>query len=192
MSTLTKQLKKISQLPETTQQISLAALLSSLFAKYDVLLTVVGGAAVQYYSDATYVTKDLDVILMGDTTEIIEETMHSLGFKRTTMYRHFEHPSLPFVVEFPPSPIEVGSRTISKVNILNMDDKSVRVIRVEDMIMDRIIAAVEWKDTPSLEQAKLLWLMNNDIIDVDYLKTFATEEGYSETLQEVMIITPVS
>lgn len=186
MSSYDKELKRISQLPPTTQQISLAALLSSLFAEHDVILTVVGGAAVQYYSDANYVTKDLDVILMGDTTEIIEEVMHTLGFQRTTMYRHFELAGLPFVVEFPPSPIEVASRTIATVNILKMDDKSVRVIRVEDMIMDRITAAVEWKDPPSLDQAKLLWLMNQDIIDREYLSVFAKEEGYTETLQEVM------
>ncbi len=180
------ELKRIQKLPQTVQQISLAALLSELFEAYAVPLTVVGGAAVQYYTDATYTTKDLDVILMGDTKEIVETVMHSLGFKRTTQYRHFEHPSLPFVVEFPPSPIEVGDRVISKVNILKLDDRQVRVLRIEDMIIDRIVAAVEWKDEPSLQQAKLLWVMNQDDIDRKYLKAFAKEEGYSAELQEVM------
>jgi len=183
-----KELKRISQLPPTIQQLSLAALLSSLFAKHDVTLTVVGGATVQYYSEAQYVTDDLDAILMGDTTEIIEEVMDSLAFKRTTQYRHFEHSSFDFVVEFPPSPIEIGSRIISDVVLLKLKDQTVRVLRVEDIIMDRIVAAVEWKDKPSLDQAKLLWLKNKGLIDLKYLKKFAKAEGYSKKLNEVIAL----
>lgn len=179
------ELKRITKLPPTVQQITLAAWLSNLFAEHDVLLTVVGGAAVQYYTDAEYVTKDLDAILMGDTAEIIDAVMGSLGFKRTTMYRHFEHPSLPFVVEFPPSPIEVGDRHISDVIQLKLDQLNVRVIRVEDIIMDRLIAAKEWRDRPSLDQAKLLWRKNKDQIDLKYLTQFAKEEGVLPLLKEI-------
>ena len=181
-----KELKRIAKLPPTTQQLSLAALLASLFKNHDIPLTVVGGAAVQFYTNATFVTFDLDVILFGDTTEIIEQVMAPLGFKRTTMYRHFEHPDLPFVVEFPPAPIQVGSRYISDVNIIKLDDKPVRVIKIEDIIMDRIIAGVEWKDEASLQQAKLLWQKNHQRIDKKYLTDFATKEGYPETLQQLI------
>ncbi|MCE9626160.1 MAG: hypothetical protein K8R69_12045, partial [Deltaproteobacteria bacterium] len=82
------ELKKIQAMPATIQQIALAAYISEKFKKHDVILTVVGGAAVQFYSDAEYVTGDLDAILFGDTKEIVEEVMGKLGFKRTTMYRH--------------------------------------------------------------------------------------------------------
>ncbi|HCU23897.1 MAG TPA: hypothetical protein DF383_02680, partial [Deltaproteobacteria bacterium] len=111
-----RQLKEISTLEQTLQPIVLAALLSRLFKeKYDVLLTVVGGAAVQYYTQGEYNTCDLDAVLCGDTKEIIEEIMGSLGFKRTSMYRHFEHSLFDFIVEFPPSPVEIGNRHIEKL-----------------------------------------------------------------------------
>ncbi|HCU23898.1 MAG TPA: hypothetical protein DF383_02685, partial [Deltaproteobacteria bacterium] len=58
--------------------------------------------------------------------------------------------------------------------------------RVEDMIMDRIVAGVAWKDRPSIEQAKLLWIKNKDQIDRAYLKQFAKEEGCEATLKEIM------
>lgn len=183
---MNKDLLRISKLPPEIQQIELAAFLSKEFKKHQVVLTVVGGAAVQYYTSAQYVTADLDMVLSGDTKEINEEVMGKLGFKRTTMYRHFEHPDLPFVVEFPPSPIEVGSRIINQVNMIKFGSLEARVIRVEDIIMDRIIAAVEWKDVPSMEQAKLLYLKNKRMIDQDYLTQFAKEEGYLKTLKEVM------
>jgi predicted nucleotidyltransferase len=179
-------LKKIAALPDETQQMVLAALLSTLFKEKNVQLTVVGGAAVQFHTNAAYVTKDIDAILQGDTIDIIEAVMSSLRFKRTTMYRHFEHPLFKFVVEFPPSPIEIASRVISKVALVNTEEGPVRVIRVEDIIMDRITAAVEWKDEASLEQAKLLWLKNKGEIDLPYLKKFAKEEGYADTLRQVM------
>lgn len=187
------ELKRIQGLPATIQQIALAALLTKKFEKYDVILTVVGGAAVQFYSDAEYVTGDLDAILYGDTKEIIETVMQELGFRRTTMYRHFESPKFPFVIEFPPSPIEVGNRHLSTFNVLKLDDLSVRVIRVEDLIMDRIVAGVEWRDQPSLDQARLLWLKNKDQIDLDYLTQFAKEEGYTEVLKKIVQgLTPTS
>ncbi len=184
--TAQQELKEISKSPKSIQPLALAGLLTRYFEKYKVLLTVVGGASVQYYTEGAYETGDLDVILEDDTKEIVESVMSELGFKRTTNYRHFEHLLFPFVVEFPPEPIEVGGRQINQVNLLTFNDLKVRVIRLEDIIMDRIIAGVEWRDEPSLLQARLLYLKNIKIIDKDYLEQFAKEEGYTKQLQSVI------
>lgn len=179
-------LQSISKQNEDVRQIVLAAFLAQLFKKKNVDLVVVGGAAVQFYTQSGYVTKDLDVILRGDTQEIIETIMLELGFQRKGLYRHFEHASFNFVVEFPPSPIEVAGRVISNLSVIETPEGPVQVIRIEDIMMDRITAAVEWKDESSLEQAKLLWIKHKDIIDAGYLIDFAKEEGYLKTLKEVM------
>jgi predicted nucleotidyltransferase len=181
-----QELKKIASLSQTEQQLSLAGLLSDKFREHDIELTVVGGAAVQFYTNADYTTKDLDVILYDDSKEIIEQVMHELGFKRTSTYRHFEHPQFSFVIEFPPEPIEVGSRYIKKVNVIEMPPYTVRVIQIEDILMDRIIAGVEWKSDVHIEQAKLLWNKNKDLIDLKYLKQFAKEEGYTKELSQLL------
>lgn len=180
------ELKRISRLPVTIQAIELGALLTRLFEKQRIILTVVGGAAVQFYTQATYTTRDLDVILQGDDAKTVDEVMGSLGFVRTTTYRHFEHALFDFVVEFPPSPIEVGHRVIDRVNLIETASGSVRVIRIEDILMDRIVAGVEWKDTASLAQARLLWLTNKDEMDLAYLTQFAKQEGYAKILKEIM------
>jgi len=185
MKTAEKQLEEILKMPLAEQQLALAAFVSSLFQKYHVDLVVVGGASVQYYTRAEYVTGDLDAILYGDTKEMVEEVMSSIDFKRTSSYRHFEHPKFPFVIEFPSSPVMVGGRKIMKVDQLQFGAYSVQVIKVEDVIMDRIIAGVEWRDTPSLDQARLMWLKNKDRIDLDYLTDFAKKEGYLKTLKEI-------
>lgn len=181
-----KKLKKFSKQPEGTQQVILGAFLSKFFREQNVSFTIVGGAAVQFYTQSEYQTKDLDAVLEGDTKEIIENVMGNLGFKRTSMYRHFENPLFKFVVEFPPSPVEIGSRIISEVAEIKTVEGPVRMVRIEDIIMDRIVAGVEWKDEPSIQQAKLLWIKNKDEIDRKYLKKFAEEEGYSEILKEIM------
>lgn len=190
IKTYQDKLSDISRLAQDIQPIVLAAFLSQLFLKEEVDLTVVGGAAVQFYTQAAYVTHDLDAILRGDTKEIIEKVMGELGFKRTTTYRHFEHPIFDFTVEFPPSPVEIGSRVISKVSIIKTSEGPVRVVRIEDMIMDRIVAAVEWRDPPSLQQAKMMWSKNKEQIDQAYLIDFATKDGYLKALNEVLA-TPV-
>ena len=186
MKTVERELEAILKVPVAEQQLALAAFVSSLFKPHDVDLVVVGGATVQYYTMAEYVTGDLDAILYGDTKEMIEEVMSSIGFRRTTNYRHFEHPKFPFVIEFPPSPTMVGSRKIMKVDTLSFGGNSVQVLKVEDVIMDRIIAGIEWKDQPSLDQARLMWIKNKERIDLDYLTDFAKKEGYLKTLREII------
>ncbi|MBX7148522.1 hypothetical protein K1X76_05505 [bacterium] len=181
----TEELKQISSLETAKQQIALAAILADEFKKYKIPLTVVGGAAVQFYTDAQYTTHDVDAILYGDDSKTVDLVMNSLGFKRTSSYRHFEHPDFPFVVEFPPSPIEVGFRHISEVNLIKMGEYAVQVIKVEDIIMDRIIAGVEWKSSHHLDQARLLWTKNKKHIDKKYLTEFAKQEGYLDTLEEI-------
>jgi len=181
-----QKLKAIAELPQTIRQVSLAAFLSKLFRARNMDFILVGGATVQFYTQGTYLTKDIDVILRGDTKEMIEEIMTSLGFKRTSNYRQFGHPVFDFSVEFPPSPIEIGSRTISKVNVIETPEGPLEIIRIEDIIMDRIIAGVEWKHQGSIQQAKLLWIQNQKRIDLDYLTDFAKKEGYLKTLKEVI------
>jgi len=184
--TYSKKLARISKLPLSNQQIVLAAFLASLFKKHGIILTVVGGAAVQFYTQADYVTHDLDAILYRDTKAAIEEVMFNLGFKRTSMYRHFEHPLFKFVVEFPPSPIEIGARVIQNVSEIETEEGKVRVTKIEDVIMDRLIAALVWKDKASLDQAKLIWIKNKRYIDLDYLKDFAKSEGCNMLLKKVI------
>ncbi|HSA58711.1 MAG TPA: hypothetical protein VLJ37_03400 [bacterium] len=181
-----QKLKIIAELPQTIRQVTLAAFLSKLFRAKNMDFILVGGATVQFYTQGTYLTKDIDVILRGDTKEMIEEIMNSLGFRRTSNYRQFGHPVFDFSIEFPPSPIEIGSRTISKVNVIETPEGPLEIIRIEDIIMDRIIAGVEWKHQGSIEQAKLLWMKNQKRIDLDYLTDFAKKEGYLKTLNQII------
>ena len=178
-------IKELVGLPVALRPIVLGAILSRLFTARGVDLIIVGGAAVQYYVQAEYVTKDLDAVLRGADREITDEVMGRVGFVRTSSYRHYVHPDFTLPVEFPPSPIEVGDRIISQVNQIKTDEGPVQIVRVEDLIMDRITAAVVWKDRPSLDQAKLLWVKNKDQIDRKYLTQFAKEEGYLKVLKEV-------
>lgn len=181
------ELRLIADRPPAVQPILLGALLSREFMQRGVLLTVVGGAAVQFYTQAEYITHDLDAILIGDSVADVDAVMSSLGFKRTTTYRHFEHPLLKFVVEFPSPPIEVASRHIGNLVNLQTELGPVRILRVEDVIIDRIVAGVEWHSPDRLAQARLLWLKNRRRhLDLKYLKQFAREEGYLKELNEVM------
>lgn len=179
-------LVRISKLPETTQQVTLAAFLSKIFKTRGMDFILVGGATVQFYTQAKYLTKDIDVILRGDTKETIEDIMTGLDFLRTSNYRQFENALFQFSVEFPPTPIEVGSRIITKVDMIETPEGPLEIIKIEDIIMDRIIAGMEWKDRSSIEQAKLLWALKKSSIDLEYLTDFAKKEGYLKTLKGII------
>ena len=183
---ISSELKRISKLTINAQQIGVAAIIAEEFRKRGISSVLVGGAAVAFYTMEGYVTKDIDMILAGDTKTDIEEVMIILGFKRTSTYRHFEHELYKFVVEFPPGPVQVGNKVIEKVNEIDLGRRKVKIISIEDIIMDRIIAGVEWRDENSIAQAKLLWQFNQSEIDTTYLKEFAKKEGYEKELKGVM------
>lgn len=185
MNEINADIQNIAKLPFMEQHIQLAALISNEFQKMNVCATVVGGSAVQLYTATEYTTKDLDMVLTGDSKDSIEIVMSHLGFVRASTIRHFEHVSLPFVIEFPSSPLAVGNRQIESVNIIECPQGAVRILRIEDILMDRLIAAVEWKSPKHMEQAKLLWIKNKKLIDLKYLKQFAKSEGYQDEIKKI-------
>lgn len=78
----------------------------------DVVLT--GGSAVSIYSRGKNVSKDLDFVVEGFARrQIIRDAMEEIGF--IEVGRHFEHPQVAFLVEFPGGPLSVGKQRIEKI-----------------------------------------------------------------------------
>ena len=126
---------------------------------------------------ANYLTMDIDLI--ATTPEYIKQVMLSLGFKSSggTWYLP-GHPKV--IVEFPPGPLAGSWERIQPVTM--PDGTVVNVIGLEDIIIDRALAATYWSDSP--EWVSFLMVAHYHDIDWDYLLIRACEESCSETIEK--------
>lgn len=159
-------------------RLNVAAVISDELKKYNNELVVVGGSAVEFYSAASYMTRDIDFIprsLIG-----IKDTMLELGFKNDGNAIWY-HPDAEIIVEFPKGPLD-GS--YEKVCVVETPYGDVSIIGIEDIIADRACAVQYWRD--SSEWTKYLLMTHFNSIDFDYLTKRAFETGCEKVLKEII------
>ena len=153
----------------------LAALVSQALENAGITATLSGGGAVAVYSENEYESNDLDFVTHAGLKEIAA-ALESLGFRLHEDRRHLEHPRTDLFLEFPPAPVEFGSRTVDPDDIPRLPTPwgPLRIITPTQCVMDRLAAYWHWKDRQSWDQAVLVARHR----DVDYrdLLAYAKEE----------------
>lgn len=91
---------------------------------------LVGGSAVAFYTSAQYTTSDIDMVAFSSSE--VSQIMQELGFKHQG--KDFVHQKLGLYVEFPSSTLGPGERWVN----LNIGKNTLRIISVEDLIVDRL------------------------------------------------------
>src|SRR6056297_801970 len=165
--------------PNTSLQ-ELAALVSETLEKHGIIATLSGGAAVSIYTNNRYRSEDLDFVT-GALVKELSAALAQLGFTHSGRPRMsvFTHPSTPWYLEFPPSPISFGSSYISPAQCAVMPTRlgNIRIITPTHSVMDRLIAAAVWKEPQSMEQAVMVAESQADNIDWPYLQRWVRDEG---------------
>lgn len=167
------------------RQIYVAAVISSAFEKKGIQTVLVGGAVVEYYTAGGYTTADIDMILPPLDKEEIEAVMTELGFERFEDYRHWLHPDVPVPVEFPPGPLQVGHLLIQEVNEIEAGKIKLKILKVEDILLDRLIMAQEWKDLQAQIQAEMLMYAHYTEIDWAYVHQKSSQLGILKRFQKI-------
>jgi predicted nucleotidyltransferase len=167
------------------RQIYVAAVISSAFEKKGIQTVLVGGAVVEYYTAGGYTTADIDMILPPLEKQEIETVMKKLGFERFEDYRHWLHPHIPVPVEFPPGPLQVGHLLIQEVNEIEVEKIKLKILKVEDILLDRLIMAQEWKDLQAQIQAEMLMYAHYTEIDWPYVHQKSSQLGIFKLFQKV-------
>ena len=98
---------------------------------------LVGGAAVELYTSGAYTTGDLDFV--GTVTPELEGALRDAGFERQG--RHWIHEAAQVFIEFPGAALGPGERA-SWVQVAGC---RVRVVAVEDLLVDRLGAWQYWR-----------------------------------------------
>ena len=160
----------------------LAAYISSHLRRLGIDVVLSGGSCVSIYSAGKYVSKDLDFIdTRFATAREIREAMFSIGF--APEHRHFKHPEVDFLVEFPSGPPAVGKEPVVAIHEMEFSTGVLRILSPTDCVKDRLAAYYHWNDRQSLEQAVLVVHSNN--VDLNEVKRWSKREGMSEVFARI-------
>ena len=136
-----------------------AAVISTALQDEGIAATLSGGAVVSIYSHNEYQSKDLDFVTAAQLA-VLKPVLEGLGFVHTGVPRlsQFRHPDIDWFVEFPPTPIAFGHLHVrhEDCGVLDTPSGSLRLITPTQSVMDRLAAAIAWKDPQSWDQAVMV------------------------------------
>ena len=169
---IVSQLKKEPN--ELKKKLLLVGYISSRLSRHGGSVFLVGGQAVETYTAGQYTTGDIDITTTD--REGTEEVLAQMGFVREGMVWLNERLAVAvhIVGSYP-------SRT-EKARTIEVGPYAVRVVGVEDLIVDRLAAAKFWKSERDREQASTLLHGFRDRLDIDYLWRRAKEEKVEDLL----------
>ncbi|TQV74507.1 hypothetical protein FKG94_15935 [Exilibacterium tricleocarpae] len=154
--------------------VALAAEIVSHLADHGIEVVVVGGLAVEIYSQNCYLTKDIDMV---DVSYAKPKTLHAamakLGFHKKG--RVFENTTTPITVEFPSAPLTTGDELITETTVIAHEFGNIPIVHARDIVKDRLSAFFHWNDNQSLVQA-LAVMQGHDIPALD-IQAFCIKEA---------------
>ncbi len=137
--------------------LELAAMISKHLQASNIQAVLVGGLAVEIYTENLYLTKDINLVNIGyDKPQVLRQAMAEIGFRKSG--RVFVNETTPISVEFPSAPLSIGDRLISDTTTAQIGEVSIPILKVTDVVMDRLSAFVHWHDKQSLVQAVAICL----------------------------------
>ncbi len=153
-------------------------LISEALGRYGVTPILVGGSAVAFYTLGGYTTMDMDLVLPAIPE--VDKTLRDLGFTRTG--RHWLREDIDVSIEAPASTLAGDRERAPQVDVQGMP---IRVIGVEDLIIDRLNAFVHWKSDEDGRWAARLMEIHGERIDWDYLIRRADEEKVRQAMENL-------
>jgi predicted nucleotidyltransferase len=140
---------------------------------------IVGGTAVEIYSLGAYQTYDIDLVVAQREQAIC--ALEAMGFERAG--RVWFHPSWEMVIEIPDTHLAGDTARINRIDI---DGYQVDCIGLEDLILDRLNAAVYWRSSEDRRWVGILLGAYGDTLDYAYLRERAGQEGTLPMLEELL------
>lgn len=152
------------------RQLRAAAAITEALASEGLRPVVVGGSAVEFYTSGSYATVDIDMVVDG--IEEIDRVLGALGFRRLAG-TSYVHPRLDIVIDLPPEPLAGDAQRVVEVAV---EGCRAYVIGLEDVVADRLRAAVHWQDIASREWAVQMLAAQWESVDWAYLDALAQAE----------------
>lgn len=136
---------------------------------------LVGGQAVETYTAGQFPTGDIDVTTSDSPT--MQKVLKSLGFEEIGMIWLNKKLGIAFHI--------VGYLAPEKPGTIRVGPYKVRIIGVEELILDRLSAAKFWNIPADYEKAKVLYDNFKKQTDIDYLEENAKKRKVEDLLLRV-------
>ena len=161
------------------------ALLADRMAEDQIVPILVGGAALEFYTGGGYATSDVDLALPN--TSAVDLAFADFGFVKRG--RYWVREDLDLLFEAPAAaglPGEDAPRTV-----VSIEGLPIEIIGVEDLVIDRLRAAVHWESNEDARWVVRLARLYADTLDLDYLRKKVAgdpeEQRYLEQLLDGLI-----
>jgi len=155
-----------------------AGFLSEELRKRGIEVVLVGGACVTIYSGNRYQSYDLDFVVYEDMKRV-KQALKELGFHENGKY--FQHRGCKWIVEFVSSPVAVGKEIIASFENMKVATGTIKMLRVEDSVKDRLASYFHWNDKQGLDQA--LDICAERSVDLKEIESWAIKEGFEKKFQ---------
>jgi len=156
-----------------------AAIISEFLRKdHRVDLVVVGGNAVEFYTLGSYSTEDIDIVVTN--FEVIENLLEDLGFEKINRIWYRE--DIDISIDPVGSELAGDPQRVSRVTIKG---KTVQVIGLEDVIVDRLNAFIHWKSEQDGLWAQEMVAIHQEDIDWKYLEERCKKEQVTSALEKI-------
>ncbi|MDP2599351.1 MAG: hypothetical protein Q8P84_01270 [Deltaproteobacteria bacterium] len=153
--------------------IRIAALIAEALRQIGEDPILVGGAAVEFYTEGDYTTKDIDMVAVGGAP--LWNVMEQLGFVRHG--KDFIHEMLKIYIEFPSEKLNPSEQS----DLLDVDGLPLKIISIEDLIVDRLCSYKFWKS--SVDGLAALLLLELGRADTKRLQLQAKHREVDDALQ---------
>ena len=174
-----KKLRKASrEKDESLRGVRIAAVIADALREVNIDPVLVGGAVVSFYTEGKYTTRDIDMI--SPSGKEVDEVMAQLGFVKQG--KDFVNETLSIYVEFPSDSLG----PTEKVNVTRVDGTKLKIISLEDIIVDRLCAFKFWRsDVDGVNAMIMLELGEADKIRLEHR---ASEEDVLDALDYVKYV----
>lgn len=173
METLRIELQKAASTKDAAERhVLIAAIISEALRQVHQDPILVGGAAVEYYTQGGYSTADIDLVAEGGSDLL--QVMEALGFER--MGKDFIHPKMKIYVEFPSRRLKTGELA----HLLRIGKKNLRIISPEDLIVDRLCAFKFWQS--AIDGVNVLLLLEDAGLNLARIEARAKDEKVLDAL----------
>jgi hypothetical protein len=132
-----RKVHKINKFPE--RHVEIIAILGEALKPYDIRPILVGGGAVEFYTRGGYTTGDIDLVAPGGRE--LAETMRALGFLKRG--KDWVNDELEICIEYWSDHLGPDE----EYNEVLFRGQKLRVLCIEDLIVDRLCAFKWWGST---------------------------------------------
>ncbi len=156
-----------------------AAIISEFLQKnHRVDLVVVGGNAVEFYTLGSYSTEDIDIVVTN--FGIVENLLQYLDFEKINRIWYRE--DIDISIDLVGSELAGDPKRVSRVSIKG---RTVQIIGLEDVIVDRLNAFIHWKSEQDGLWAQEIVAIHQGDIDWKYLEQRCKKEQVISALEEI-------